>query len=153
LKQDLDGDGDSGADEVGSDIENVDELRGWLSSNSAKSPFLPNQILVRKFLPPGNVMELYEEYKATQQMLGGHHVSYLGHPWSMFTKKKYIYIYVYISPSKTIFLLCGWVTIGWVSILPIKESMQSIPKQMGNRRCVVTPKVFIYIYVYMIICI
>jgi hypothetical protein len=105
LKQDLDGDGDSGADEVGSDIENVDELRGWLSSNSAKSPFLPKQILVRKFLPPGNVMELYEEYKATQQMLGGHHVSYLGHPWSMFNInfKKYNYIYIYISHQKPYF--------------------------------------------------
>ena len=104
MKQDLDGDGDSGADEVGSDIENVDELREWLSSNSAKSPFLPKQILVRKFLPPGNVMELYEEYKATQQMLGGHHVSYLGHPWSMFNiNLKNIIIYIYISHQKPYF--------------------------------------------------
>lgn len=46
---------------------------------------MPNQVLVQKFLPPGNVMELYEEYKATQQMLGGHHVSHLVFYLSMWT--------------------------------------------------------------------
>ena len=62
---------------MASDIENVEEIREWMSTTSAKSPLLPNQVLVRKYLAPGNVMELYEEYKATQQMLGGKHVSYL----------------------------------------------------------------------------
>ena len=46
---------------------------------------MPNQVLVQKFLPPENVMELYEEYKATQQMLGGHHVSHLVFYLSMWT--------------------------------------------------------------------
>lgn len=76
-KSDLDSDGESDADEIASDMDNVEEMRTWLSTTSAKSQFIPNQELVRKYLPPGNVMELYEEYKATQQMLGGHHVSYL----------------------------------------------------------------------------
>ena len=76
-KSDLDSDGDSGSEEVASDVENVEEMREWLSTTSAKSTLLPNQVLVRKFLPPGNVMELFEEYKATQQMLGGKPVSYL----------------------------------------------------------------------------
>jgi hypothetical protein len=125
LKQDLDGDGDSGADEVGSDIENVDELREWLSSNSAKSPFLPKQILVRKFLPPGNVMELYEEYKATQQMLGGHHVSYLGHPWSMFTKKKiYIYICIY-QPIKN-HISFVWFGDHWMGFNPPHKGVNAV---------------------------
>ncbi|CAK9073825.1 unnamed protein product [Durusdinium trenchii] len=75
-KSDLDSDGDSGSEEVASDVENVEEMREWLSTTSAKSTLLPNQVLVRKFLPPGNVMELFEEYKATQQMLGGKPVSY-----------------------------------------------------------------------------
>lgn len=30
-----------------------------------------------QFLPPGNVAELYEEYKATQDMLGSPYISYL----------------------------------------------------------------------------
>lgn len=77
-KRDLDSDADSDWEQVASDVENTDELREWLSREAAKSPFLPNQEVVRKFLPPGNVMSLFEEYKATQQMLGGQHVSYLG---------------------------------------------------------------------------
>ena len=77
-KRDLDSDAESGGEEIASDVENVDEIREWMSTTASKSPFLPNQIIVRKFLPPGNVMELYEEYKATQQMLGGHQVSHPG---------------------------------------------------------------------------
>jgi hypothetical protein len=125
LKQDLDGDGDSGADEVGSDIENVDELREWLSSNSAKSPFLPNQILVRKFLPPGNVMELYEEYKATQQMLGGHHVSYLGHPWSKFNINLKKYNYIYISAIKN-HISFVWFGDHWMGFNPPHKGVNAV---------------------------
>lgn len=69
--------GDSGSEEIASDTENVEEMREWMSTTAAKSSFVPNQVLVRKYLPPGNVMELYEEYKATQDMLGGKPVSYL----------------------------------------------------------------------------
>ena len=42
-----------------------------------QKPFYAESGSCPKCLPPGNVMELYEEYKATQQMLGGHHVSHL----------------------------------------------------------------------------
>ena len=78
-KRDLDSDAPSDWEEVASDIEDTDELRGWMSQQAAQNnPFVPNQILIRKFLPPGNVMSLYEEYKSTQQMLGAHYVSHLG---------------------------------------------------------------------------
>ena len=124
MKQDLDGDGDSGADEVGSDIENVDELRGWLSSNSAKSPFLPNQILVRKFLPPGNVMELYEEYKATQQMLGGTMFRILVILGPCSQKKIYIYICIY-QPIKN-HISFVWLGDHWMGFNPPHKGVNAV---------------------------
>lgn len=59
-------------------MENVDGLREWLSKQAAKSPFLPNQVIVRKYLAPGTVMDLHEHYKATQAMVGANSVSPLG---------------------------------------------------------------------------
>lgn len=77
-KTDLDSDGPSDWEEIASDIENTDEIRDWMSQTAEQSPFMPKQVLVRKYLPPGTVTSLYEEYKSTQQMLGGDYVSYLG---------------------------------------------------------------------------
>lgn len=77
-KRDIDSDAPSDWEEVGSDVENTDELGEWMCQQAAQHPFLPKQMVVRKYLPPGTVMSLYEEYKATQQMLGAQYVSCLG---------------------------------------------------------------------------
>ena len=75
-KSDLDSDADSNYEEVASDLDNEDELREWLSSTQVKGKgVLPGEVLVKKFLPPGTVADLYEHYKATQSMLGGYAVS------------------------------------------------------------------------------
>ena len=77
-KPDLDADVDSDFEELASDCENEDELRQWLSTSSFKScGILPGETLIRKYLPPGTVMDLYEQYKATQSLLGAHAVSFL----------------------------------------------------------------------------
>lgn len=69
---------DSDFEELASDCENEDELRQWLSTSSFKScGILPGETLIRKYLPPGTVMDLYEQYKATQSLLGAHAVSFL----------------------------------------------------------------------------
>lgn len=85
-KKDLDDGGQSGSDEIASDVDNVDELRDWLSLQSFSSRgMLPNEQLVRKFLPPGTISDLYGHYRATQTMLGCHSVSYLTwHPLPCF---------------------------------------------------------------------
>jgi len=66
-------------DEIGSDIENVDELCEWMSTKPTghQTQILPGQTLVRKYLPPGTVNDLYEHYKSTQKLLGGHMSSFL----------------------------------------------------------------------------
>lgn len=54
---------DSSPEELLSDVE-VEELGEWLSTR-AQGPvaaLLPQQQLVRKFLAPGTVMDLYEHY-------------------------------------------------------------------------------------------
>ena len=62
---------------MASDLDNEDELREWLSSTQVKGKgVLPGEVLVKKFLPPGTVADLYEHYKATQSMLGGYAVSH-----------------------------------------------------------------------------
>ena len=77
-KPDLDDEAPSDFEEMDSDVENVDELRGWLSTQGCKTlNLLPKEPLIRKYLPPGNVMELFEHYKSTQKLLGGHCVAYL----------------------------------------------------------------------------
>ena len=66
-------------EEIASDIENVDELRDWLSLQSFSTRGLvPHETLVKKFLPPGTINDLYEHYKATQSLMGCHSVSSLG---------------------------------------------------------------------------
>lgn len=81
----LDDDAPSDFEELASDLENEEELKGWLSSVHLKSRgLIPGETLVRKFLPPGTVMDLYEHYKATQSLLGGHCVSSLGSCLSFF---------------------------------------------------------------------
>lgn len=78
-KKHLDDDlGDSDFEELDSDVE-LDELRDWMSTTASQNPLLPHQVLVRKYLPPGTVADLFEHYKATQMMLGAACVSYLGH--------------------------------------------------------------------------
>ena len=59
-------------EEINSDIENTDELQEWLSTKPTghMTHILPQQTLIRKYLPPGTVSDLYEHYKSTQQMLG-----------------------------------------------------------------------------------
>lgn len=77
-KPDLDDEGASDYEELASDVENVDELRGWLSTQGLNTGnLLPRESLIRKFLPPGNLMELFEHYKSTQELLGGHCVGFL----------------------------------------------------------------------------
>lgn len=75
-KKDLDDDAPSDWEEVASDVEaNKEELREWLSTQSCKTRLLPHNQLVRKYLPPGTVMDLYEHYKSTQALLGCQAVS------------------------------------------------------------------------------
>lgn len=77
-KKDLDDGGQSGSDEIASDVHNVEDFREWLSLQSFSSRgLLPNQQLARKFLPPGKISDLYKHYRANQTMLGCHSVSYL----------------------------------------------------------------------------
>lgn len=81
----LDDDAPSDFEELASDLENEEELKGWLSSVHLKSRgLIPGETLVRKLLPPWTVMDLYEHYKATQSLLGGHCVSSLGSCLSFF---------------------------------------------------------------------
>lgn len=63
---------DAGFEEIDSDIENTDELAEWLSTSPTGhiTHILPGQSMVRKYLPPGTVTDLYEHYKSTQKMLG-----------------------------------------------------------------------------------
>ena len=75
-KADLDDPNGSDFEEMASDVDNVDELRDWLSLQSFSTRGLvPHENLVRKYLPPGTVADLYEHYKSTQAMLGCHSVS------------------------------------------------------------------------------
>ena len=76
-KRDLGDNDPSDWEEVASDVENKEELREWLATESCKTTLLPHNQLVRKWLPPGTVMDLYEHYKSTQAMLGSHAVSHL----------------------------------------------------------------------------
>ena len=77
LDDDARGSGDY--DEIGSDIENVDELSEWMSTKPTghQTQILPGESLIRKYLPPGTVNDLYEHYKSTQKLLGGHTSSFL----------------------------------------------------------------------------
>lgn len=77
-KRDLDDEVPSDWEEIASDVENKEELREWLTTQNCKSILLPHKQLVRKYLAPGTVMDLYEHYKSTQAMLGCHSVSFLG---------------------------------------------------------------------------
>ena len=73
----MDDDGNSDFEEIASDLENEDELREWLSSTHVKTKgLIPGEALVRKYMPPGTIADLYEHYKSTQQLLGNHAVSY-----------------------------------------------------------------------------
>ena len=76
---DLDDDQPRDQDEIASDIENVDELGEWISTKPTGhlTHIVPHQSLIRKYLPPGTVADLYEHYKSTQQMLGAYFASYL----------------------------------------------------------------------------
>lgn len=75
-KKDLDDDGPSDFEEIASDVEQTDDLRAWLSTRSfTTARLVPGESLVRKFLPPGTINDLYEHYRATQSMLGGPTVS------------------------------------------------------------------------------
>ena len=75
-EKDLDDDGNSDFEEIASDIENTSELKEWLSTQSfTTGRLLPQESLVKKFLPPGTIMDLFEHYKATQSLLGGPSVS------------------------------------------------------------------------------
>ena len=76
-KKDLDDDLPSDWEELESDVENKEELREWLTTQNCKSTLLPHNQLVRKYLPPGTVMDLFEHYKSTQTMLGCHCVAHL----------------------------------------------------------------------------
>ena len=76
-KKDLDDEMPSDWEELVSDVENKDELREWLTTQNCKTTLLPHNQLVRKYLAPGTVMDLYERYKSTQAMLGSHCVSCL----------------------------------------------------------------------------
>ncbi len=74
-KKDLDDSDDSDYEELASDIEE-DELREWLSNVNFKTcGLVPGESLVRKFLPPGTIADLYHHYTATQTLLGGYTVS------------------------------------------------------------------------------
>ena len=70
---------DDDFEEIASDIENTDELQEWLSTKPTghMTLLLPQQTLVRKYLPPGCVNDLYEHYKSSQQMIGGYFASFL----------------------------------------------------------------------------
>lgn len=75
----MDADEESDYEEVTSDLEDVDDLRGWLSSMSCKTMgLIPHETFVRKYLPPGTVADLFEHYKSTQKLLGGYCASLLG---------------------------------------------------------------------------
>ena len=75
-KMDLDDDNASDFEEIASEVEEG-ELKEWLSSTQFKTKgLIPGETLIRKFLPPGTIADLYEHYKATQELLGGYAVSY-----------------------------------------------------------------------------
>lgn len=79
-KPDLDDDGPSDFEELDSEVE-MEDLKQWLSTQGCnRLGLVPGEALVRKFLPPGNLMELFEHYKSTQSLLGGHCVGSLGRP-------------------------------------------------------------------------
>ena len=73
-KKDLDGDEPSDFEELCSEVE-MGDMKEWMCTTASKNQLLPHQVLVKKFLPPGTVMDLYEQYKATQCMLGSACVS------------------------------------------------------------------------------
>ena len=76
-KKDLDDDLPSDWEEIDSDVDNKEELREWLSTQNCKTNLLPHQKMIRKYLAPGTVMDLFEHYKTTQSMLGSQSVSFL----------------------------------------------------------------------------
>lgn len=85
-------------EEISSDIENTDELQEWLSTKPTghMTHILPQQTLVRKFLPPGTVSDLYEHYKSTQQMLGGYFASFLDYDGTIFCEEMIIHDYLHM---------------------------------------------------------
>lgn len=75
-KKDIDDDVPSDWEELQSAVENKEELREWLTTQRCKTTLLPHNQLIKKYLPPGTIMGLFEHYRATQQMLGRQSVSY-----------------------------------------------------------------------------
>ena len=71
-------DPDSEFEEIGSGMEDSDDLRQWLSTKEVNMRgLLPGEALVRKWLPPGTVTDLFEHYRSTQQLMGCQSVSQL----------------------------------------------------------------------------
>ena len=75
----LDEDSDDDAFQMASDVEEEQgELRQWLEGpghNAVWTLLSPARLVVR-WLPPGNVKDLYTEYVATQSLIGTSVVSY-----------------------------------------------------------------------------
>ena len=76
-KRDLDEDAPSDFEEIASDLD-TEELGQWLSTQNYKTDLLPGQQLVRKYMAPGTVHDLWEHYLSTQNLLGCHAVGHLG---------------------------------------------------------------------------
>ncbi|CAE6950458.1 unnamed protein product [Symbiodinium sp. CCMP2592] len=61
--------------EIASDIENTEELAEWIDKPDA--PILAaSSRKIRKYLPPGNLAELFQHYRAAQTLLGRPGVGY-----------------------------------------------------------------------------
>ena len=71
-----DEDRQSDEEEITSGPEDA-ELKEWLSTrpDAHKSLLLPGEQMVRKYLAPGTVNDLYEMYRATQKLLASPSVS------------------------------------------------------------------------------
>ena len=74
-------DDDSNSDYVASCDDDDSDLLQWLdrsTDTALHNTFLNNQSLVKRWLPPGNLAELFDHYQVSQAMIGGPIASLLG---------------------------------------------------------------------------
>ncbi|CAJ1450988.1 unnamed protein product, partial [Effrenium voratum] len=77
--RDLDSDSEPDQDGAFNSEDEDNELKAWLDKPSSGLVFntvVNKEHLVRRYLPPGNLAELFEHYQALQSLLGARSVSY-----------------------------------------------------------------------------
>ncbi|CAK9030749.1 unnamed protein product [Durusdinium trenchii] len=109
-------------------------LREWLSSCDLKTKnLLPGEVLVRKFLPPGIVADLFEHYQATQSLLGGYAVSCFSHVSQLWVGG-WLCCWIWGTPKKTRLQIQVWNFLRYLQATMERHSPLQIPQSIHNLR-------------------